>query len=208
MNAPLTTSSGAVFGYCEALLAWKDTGKIRSELQRITGLIQLVERHVGDTSWYFDDSVVPLYHELENWAQLDPATAQALLLQWFQDTDNSTYMLWFVRVCVNLQIYPIPGLLTLLFKALTCAYMRSESAHYQNFLPEPLQGYTDHMLVDDAEIDHIGFSALCTIFLEPAGIRLEIHQLNRYEHTTALDCEAFGPALEQALYTVRTLYRP
>ena len=64
------------------------------------------------------------------------------------------------------------------------------------------------MLQADAEIDHVGFSALSTAFLQPAGVGLEILQLNRDPHSTALDCETFPPTVSQAIYTIRTLYRP
>lgn len=167
-------------------------------------LTSMVISQVGDLDYYFDDNIPPLFTDLAAWTQLEPAAANAKLAERFQDHDAVVWVIYYIRVC-DPATYPLelPAHFT---QALAIGYMRTESAFYENFVDEGLGPYTDRMAKFDEEIDHVGFSALSAVFLQPAGIGLEINQLNRDPTTASLDREAFLP--DDPIDIIRTLYRP
>jgi ubiquitin thioesterase protein OTUB1 len=93
---------------------------------------------------------------------------------------------------------------------MTAAWMKTRETEYAPWLPGPVDTYVaNQVLPVDAEIDHVGLTALKDVLLSPAGIFLEVLYLDRTEGSE-VTMHRFDPVAAGGFTvgTLRLLYRP
>ncbi|MCJ1459299.1 hypothetical protein MMC28_009676 [Mycoblastus sanguinarius] len=179
------------FGYFEALLRQGDSSKILAEAARLKSFNTLLDS-MGWNEEFYEDFVHETLELLKKTAtSIDDGT---LILDRFNDQAKCSAI-------------------TYHFKLITSAWMRSQAAHFADFVPDrDVKLYcAKNIEAFTVELDNLGLQALATAIVNKAGIAIDVLYLDRSEGEEVTPhqwpvFDADNNVLDAP--TIRLLYRP
>ncbi|GAB7359809.1 hypothetical protein MBLNU230_g6978t1 [Neophaeotheca triangularis] len=177
------------FGYLEALLNLRDSGKFLEEETRLRSLNNVLNE-AGFEQYLYEDYVDEYFTLMRQLGKaLQDGDGDDVLHNAFNDLNLQHCFIAYMRT-------------------LTSAWMKTHQAGYAPYLlGETIDEYCNNRIMPiNSEIEHVGLSALKDVLLSPAGIALEVLYLDRSSGDEAslhrFDAHGYNLAF------VRLLYRP